>query len=116
VSRAAELRGHRRRATFGTRAISAVAVAATCIAVMVVLSRPASGTTYSSVDHTVGQAVAYAKSTGVSAAVVVLVEMTGNVFSAACYTCYYGSAAVLKLVVSTMLLVSGKMSNLWFMR
>ncbi len=113
VSHAVESIGHRRGATFGTRAISAVAVAATCIAVTVVMSRPASGTTYTTVDHTVGQAVAYAKSTGVSAAVVVLDDKTGKVYSAGSYTSYYGSASVMKLFVATKLLVSGQMSNSW---
>ncbi len=77
------------------------------------MSRPASGTTYTTVDHTVGQAVAYAKSTGVSAAVVVLDDKTGKVYSAGSYTSYYGSASVMKLFVATKLLVSGQMSNSW---
>jgi hypothetical protein len=89
------------------------AVIATSIAFGLVASKPAGGVTVTTVDRTVNQAVSYAKSTGVSAAVVVLDDETGKLYSAGNYTSNYGSASVMKLFVATKLLATGQMSNSW---
>ena len=92
------------------RAISAVAVAVTCVAVGVFALRPAGAATVTTVDHTVGQAVAYAGSVGVSSGVVVLDDSTGKLYASGNYTGYFGAASVMKLFVAAKLLVIGRMA------
>jgi hypothetical protein len=75
--------------------------------------RPAGGATATTVDQTVAQAVAYAQSTGVAAAVVVYDDQTGKLYTAGDYTSYYGSASVMKLFVATKLLATGQMQDPW---
>ncbi|HEY3090979.1 MAG TPA: hypothetical protein VGJ59_23260 [Jatrophihabitantaceae bacterium] len=77
--------------------IFAAVVVTASIAFELVASEPAGGVTVTTVDRTVGEAVAYAESTGVSAAVVVLDDKTGNLYTAGNYTSNYGSASVMKL-------------------
>jgi hypothetical protein len=93
--------------------IFAAVVVTASIAFELVASEPAGGVTVTTVDRTVGEAVAYAESTGVSAAVVVLDDKTGNLYTAGNYTSNYGSASVMKLFVATKLLATGQMSNSW---
>ena len=89
----------------------AVSVAVTCIAVSAVALRPVGGVTATTVDQTVGQAVAYAQSTGVAAAVVVYDDQTGRLYTAGDDASYYGAASVMKLFVATKLLATGQMRD-----
>jgi len=109
VPRAIERPGRPSRSRWAL--ISAVSVVATCIAVGAVALHPAGGATATTVDQTVGQAVTYAQSTGVAAAVAVYDDQTGKLYTAGDYTSYYGSASVMKLFVATKLLATGQLRD-----
>ena len=94
-----------------SRAISAVVVAAVSVAVGVFALRPAGSATVTTVDRTVGQAVAYAGSVVVSSGVVVLDDSTGKLYASGNYTGYFGAASVMKLFAVTKLLAIGRMAS-----
>ena len=91
--------------------IGAASVVLTCIAMGAVTLRPAGAATGTTVDQTVGQAVAYAQSTGVASSIVVYDDRTGKIYAAGDYTSFYGSASVMKLFVATKLLASGQLRD-----
>ena len=72
---------------------------------------PTDAPTATTIDQTVGQAVAYAQSTGVASAVAVYDDKTGKVYTAGDYTSFYGSASVMKLFVATKLLATGQLRD-----
>lgn len=91
--------------------VSAVTAASTCAAVGLLAFRPAGGTTVTTIDQTVGQAVSNAAGAGVTSAVAVIDNQTGKLYTAGNATSYYGSASVMKLFVATRLLAGGKLRN-----